>query len=195
MFRNIKNVKFFAKGKRSNVYVGFYKRKKVAIKVERGVKGIIRNESKWLKILNKYGIGPKLFICKNNYIVYEFVEGEPFSIWLKKSNKNNIRKVIKKILLKIRILDKLMVNKEEMHKPYKHILVGKEPKLIDFERCKKTKKPKNVTQFCQYLMSNNVYNILKKKGILFDKKDLIKLLKDYKIKRNERLFKKILKRF
>jgi len=77
-----------------------------------------------------------------------------------------------------------------MHNPYKHIIIeNKKPFLIDFERAYETQNPKNVTQFCQFLMSNAVEEVIKYK---IDKKELIKILKQYKKSQTEKNFKVIL---
>ncbi len=175
----IKNLERFAKGWRGIVYTGFYKGKKVAVKEGRTVK----NEWKWLKKLNRYGIGPKI-IGFDGRLVYEFVEGERFVDFIKKNNRNKINKIIKVILRKMRKMDKLKINKEEMHNPVKHIFVGKKIKMIDFERCRESEKPKNVTQFCQFLMRKRLVS-----------KRVIKVLKEYKKDYNEKNFKKILEFF
>jgi putative serine/threonine protein kinase len=151
--KGLKKIKFFAKGKRSFVCTAYYKNKKVAIKIERNVKGRIKNEVKFLKILNKYEIGPKLIFSGENYFVYKFVEGLPFIEWMKDKSKKMILDVVEKVMFKCRTLDKLGINKKEFHHPVKHILVkNKKLKMIDFERCYYTKKPKNLTQFCQFLI-------------------------------------------
>ena len=70
-----------------------------------------------------------------------------------------------------------------MHKPLKHIVIGKKIIMLDFERCYISKKPKNVTQFGQFLLK---LNIIKKR------KEFIESLKDYKQNLDEKSFKKIL---
>ncbi|MCD4759920.1 hypothetical protein K8R33_03460 [archaeon] len=181
--KTIKNVKYLAKGKRSLVYTGQYKKKKVTIKVKNpDSKAIQRmqNEAKFLKILNKYGVGPKLISSGKNYLIYEFVEGVLFVDYLEKNKK--VFPIIKKILDQCRILDKLKINKLEFTRPKKHIFIkDKKIVMIDFERCYKTNNPKNVTQFCQFLIKNK----LMKKNI--------KVLKNYKAKQTEKNFKEILK--
>jgi len=172
----IKELEFLAKGKRSRVYVGKWKGKKVAVK--EGSRA--RIESKWLRILNKYKIGPKLIKVKGNLLIYEFVEGKRMEECLKQKN---IKSIIKKILKQCRVLDKLKIDKKELTNPYKHILVeGAEVVMIDFERCHKVKRGKNVTQFGEYLMRKK----------LVKRKELIPLLKEYKEKQTEKHFKKIL---
>ena len=56
--------------------------------------------------------------------------------------------------------------------------------MIDFERCYETKNPKNVTQFCNFLMFN-------KESFNFNNKKLILLLKEYKNKQTEKNYKQI----
>jgi len=91
-------------------------------------------------------------------------------------------------------MDKLKVNKKEMHHPVKHIIVKNDKAfMIDFERCFKTNKPKNVTQFSQFIMSNNLEELLNKKGFKIDKIKLLKILIKYKHNQNERNFKRILR--
>lgn len=176
MLEGVRNLKYLAKGKRSKVYIGDYKRRKVAIKISNKAKV----EGEWLKLLNKYKIGPKLLYFDYDKIVYEFVEGDRIGDYLKKKSIN--KNVLKKSLLQCRILDKLKINKKELTNPYEHILIkNNKAIMIDFERCYKSKNPKNITQFCQYLI---------KKKIL-DKK-VIKLLKRYKREQNEKNFKEIL---
>jgi len=64
--------------------------------------------------------------------------------------------------------------------------------LIDFERCKITIKPKNVTQFCQFLMSGSTELLLKQKGINLNKSKVIKLAKIYKKEQTKENLNKIL---
>ena len=72
-----------------------------------------------------------------------------------------------------------------MHKPLKHIIIGKKVVLLDFERCYKSNKPKNVTQFCQFL--------LRRKLIKVKENDFIELLKGYKKNLDNKSFNKILR--
>jgi len=177
---------YLAKGKRSEVYTLKISNKLYAVKVKKediGAKNTVENEAKFLKILNKYKIGPKFRNKGKNYIMYEFVKGEFFVDWIKKSSKKNAVKIIKNILEQCRIMDKLKINKKEFHKPIKHIIVYKnKPVMIDFERCYYAEKPKNVTQFCQFLLLINKI-----------KPEAIGTLKEYKKNESDGNFKKILK--
>lgn len=180
--KSIKNIKYLAKGKRSKVYTGIYKNQKVSIKIKHPdskARDRIKNEAKFLKILNKYNIGPKLISSGKEYIIYKYVDGELFIDYLK--NKEKKTDIIKKILKQCRVLDKLKINKLEFTRPIKHIFIkNKKVTIIDFERCYKTDNPKNVTQFCQFLISRK----LMKKNI--------KVLQKYKETQTEKNFKEII---
>jgi len=92
-------------------------------------------------------------------------------------------------------LDKLKINKFELTNPYKHIIINKnnDPVMIDFERCRYTINSKNITQFLQYISSNNIKMILQKKKIIIKKEEVKKLSKNYKSHYNEKLIKNFVK--
>jgi len=188
---------FFSKGKRGFIYTASYKGKKIAIKKKnpesKAIKRI-RNEAYWLKQLNKLGIGAKFLFFEKGSLGYKFVEGVFIDDFIKCSNKRTIVKVLKDIFEQMFLLDKLGVNKEEMHHPRKHILITKKnkPILIDFERCHKTEKPKNVTQFVQFVCSTNTLNLLKSKNIKVKKDLMRKSAGIYKKERTKKNLDKIL---
>ena len=193
--KGLKNIKKFARGHRGLLYKANLKQKKIVIKTkkpESEAKGRIANEVKWIKILNKHKIGPKLLFSGKEYFAYKFVKGDFILDFIKKNNKENIIKIIKNVFNQLYIMDKLKVDKEEMHHPLKHIIIDKKPILIDFERCKITKKPKNVTQFCQFLMSSNTGILLRQKGIKLKKNKIINLAKTYKKEQTKENLNKIL---
>lgn len=175
--RGISKIEYLTHGKRGNIFVGYHRGKKVAIKIKRKESLAVermKNEVKWLKVLNEKKVGPKLLFYGKNYLVYKFAEGEFILDWIKKNknDKKKIKKVIVKILQQCFIVDNLKLNKEEMHRPVKHIVINNRMKvtLLDFDRCYKTKKPHNVTQFGVFLVNHG----------LARKKRFINLLKDYK---------------
>ncbi len=184
----IKKIKIFDKGKRGIIYTGDYKNKKVAIKIRNPkseAKNKIQNEAKFLKILNKYEIGPELLLSDKDYIVYKFVNGNFIIDFIKKFSKSKIKDVIYDILEQCYIMDKLKINKLEMHHPLKHILIDKKPVLIDFERAYYTEKPKNVSQFCQFLINSK--NLLEKKNLDLNE-NLIDVVRNYKSKTSKFAF-------
>ena len=197
--KELKNIKKFARGHRGLLYKASLKKKEVVIKTKNPkseARARIANEVKWIKILNKYNIGPKLLFSGRKYFAYEFINGEFILNFIEKNKKQEIIKTIKNIFNQLYIMDSLKVDKEEMHHPLKHVIIDKKPVLIDFERCKITKKPKNVTQFCQFLMSGGTQRMLKQKGIKLSKDKIINLARVYKkeqIRKNLNEILKILK--
>ncbi|MFH0898193.1 MAG: HemK2/MTQ2 family protein methyltransferase, partial [bacterium] len=148
--KKVNSIKYFTHGHRGILFTGQYKKKKITIKAklpESKAEGRIQNEIKWLKILNKHKIGPKLLFHEKDFFIYEFIKGIFITPYIKKSKKAKITQTLKNIFKQLHIIDKLKVDKEEMHHPFKHIIIDKKPVLLDFERCHKTKKPKNLTQF------------------------------------------------
>ena len=195
---NVNNMKYFAKGKRGVIFTGNCKNKNVAVKIKNpDSKAILRinNEIKFLKALNKKNIGPKLLFYGENYLVYEFAEGKFILDYLKNNKKENIKKIILKIMEQLHVMDKLKINKEEMSHPQKHIIIDKKnnPVLIDFERTRYTIKPGNVTQFCDFLISSNILKTLKNDNINLDKNELIDAAILYKKHQNNKNFNSIKK--
>lgn len=202
----ITNVEKLTKGHRGLIYTGKLN-KKIAIKRKNPESKAVRrieNEALWIKFLNKYKIGPKFILQKDDYFVYKFVNGVFFPEFIENANKSQIKQIIKEVFRQCYQLDKLKINKEEMHHPYKHIIIDKKsikdrksktiPKvvLLDFERTHKTLKPHNTTQFCQYIISGKISPILKKKGFKINKSKIISASKKYKKHQSETNFKNII---
>ena len=205
----ITDIGYLTHGKRGNIFRGtldksklvkthFPSKKnvvKVAIKVKREESkavGRIKNEVKWLRLLNKSGIGPKLMFSTENYFIYQFVEGEFILDWIFKNENEDIRIVLIDLFKQCKRLDDLNVNKEEMHHPLKHILVTKEniPIMLDFERCHQTEKPGNVTQFIEFIC--RLEKELAKKGFKINVKKMRDLAKEYKDSYGKEVFNEIL---
>lgn len=193
--KKISNVKIFSHGKHGKIFIGKFRGKKVAIKtaLTQQFETHIQNEAKMLKLVNGKGIGPKFVFSTAQYFVYNFVEGNFILDFLPKANKSVAKKLIKNILLQCRTLDKMKLTKQEMTRPIKHIIVtkSKKPVMIDFERCKHSQKPKNVTQFCQFIISPQVAKNIEKKGIRPDRNGTIEACRQYKKLPSEKKFKRI----
>ncbi len=168
--RGVEDLTYFTHGRRGNIFTGKINRNiftkshidtsqqytTVGIKVERSesaAQNRMENEASWLEELNKKHIGPKLLFSGPQYIIYEFVEGQHVMEWLASATKDQILSVLEAVLTQCRTLDEMGVQKEEMHRPHKHIIIDKWdiPTLIDFERCHRTEKPHNVTQFVEFI--------------------------------------------
>ncbi|BFI73026.1 hypothetical protein YN1_0130 [Nanoarchaeota archaeon] len=141
-------------------------------------------EKYFLTILKDYGFVPKIINYNDNKleIEMEYINGKSFE----ELAKDEKIKYIEKILDILFLLDKLKIQKEEMQRPYKHIII-KDDKiyLIDWERSKIKNNPSNLTQFIQYLIKDKI--------IPFNK-EIIELLKEYKRNYSEEIFNKIKKK-
>lgn len=181
--KNIREISFLARGQRGLVYSGNFGSKKVAIKTTRPdsrALSRIENEAYWLKTLNTKKIGPKLFFSGENFLVMGFVEGKRILDWIRQHQKPEIVKTIREIFRQCFAMDKLGVNKKEMHRPVKHIIVGKKntPIMIDFERCKRSLDVGNVTQFLEFLCRNK--ELLVKKDIVISPEKVRSFAEQYK---------------
>lgn len=182
-------MEFLAKGKRGVVFVD--RAKQVVVK-QANPRSQANNrlsiEAAFLQKVNRKGIGPRFVSFAEGKLAMRFVEGKRMGDWLAEEDttKQQIKRVLLSVLDQCVVMDTLGINKQEMTHPYKHILIdttGK-PVMIDFERCRYTEKPKNVTQFVQYLVSRNVAPLLKNKGVVLNRKTLLGLAERYKKERN-----------
>lgn len=185
---------YLAKGKRGEVFLRERGGKKVVVKKRNPDSDVdtIGNEARFTALCNGYGIGPAFisYDAEKGELVREYVRGTELRHWLPTAQKEGIRHVLLTVLDQCRTLDQLGINKLEMTRPWKHIIVQKdgEPMLIDFERCTATDSPKNVTQFCQFLSGTNLTAKIAEKGLVIASTQLLELAKLYK--RNMKLSKK-----
>lgn len=196
--KGMKEIRQFNRGQRGIIYTARWHGKKVAIKVKNPAskaQGRIINEARWLKLLNRRGIGPKILFHTDDYFCYEYIAGVFIEEFMEQANKTEIKKVLKDVFEQCFKLDKIGVTKEEMHNPYKHIIIEKnlKPVLIDFERSHATEKPKNVSQFCQYITSGRVQRLLKKKNFKFTNQSVRSASSTYKKNLDKSSLNKIIK--
>lgn len=201
---NIESISYLSKGKRGVVYQGMINieniMKKCVIKVQSKnttALDVIRKEAVWTKKVNGLGIGPEYYVSKYDindkiqFVAREFIEGDLILDWVEnnKENKDILKDVLIDILKQCYVLDQNLLEKKEMTKPLKHIIIRKvenngkikfQPFQIDFERMKNTERPSNVSQYLQFLSSghlNPYINISRKETtrlskIYIDKKDI-----------------------
>jgi len=170
----------FAHGNRGTILIGKYKNKKVAIKAQRvSTTNTIAREAKVLREFERYDFSPQVLFSGKTYFIYHFIEGKFFQDWLPHAPAKKVKNVILALYEAMFTLDQKGYTKEEMHHPYKHILVNSKGKatLLDFERCKRTQRAHNVTQFTQYLCS--LAHELKVKKITVEREKMIALARAY----------------
>ena len=186
---------YLAKGKRGIAYTAFLGRKKILIK-ERNPRAdvdTIAHEAVILKAVNKVGVGPVFIALEDNSLIREFIDGPTFPEWCVAAKKPAITRAMIGILEQCRSMDVIGVNKLEMNHPHKHILMkGDAPVMIDFDRSRFVKRPKNVTQVCQWLTGGALSSILKGKNIHLPREELLALAGEYKRDYDAKLFAKML---
>ncbi|MGM5481555.1 MAG: RIO1 family regulatory kinase/ATPase [Nanobdellota archaeon] len=188
-----RDVELLARGKRGVLLKAKVGDQDVAIKMTHPsskAHNALLKEAQNLKRVNKLGVGPKLIEYTDEYVIMEFVPGTLIGEYLADKNipTREIKEVLARIIDQIFILDKNRINKQEMTKPYKHIIVkdNLEPVLIDFERAKITLRPANMTQFSQYLISSDITASLNERGLLPDKERFYDLIREYHNADNEK---------
>jgi predicted Ser/Thr protein kinase len=189
--QEISRMEIYAKGKRGVIY----RQDNVCVKEKNPSSAVdtLKNEAEHLQVLNKKGIGPRFIKYSDGKLYREFVDGIRISDFFEQENdKEKIISVIKQVLEQCRAMDLLSINKKELTNPYKDIIITADNRavMIDFERCTQTKKPKNVTQFLQYIIKNKP--LLEKKRIYINREELIKLGRKYKEKGDEEKFQSII---
>ena len=165
----------------------------VATKARRGSAPphAMRREAEFLRVVNRHGIGPRLLGAADDgeSVRYEYVRGLPILEHIQQPavNREHVLDILQQVFVQLHVLDTLRLNKHEMTWPAEHILVerapsgrqgavappeaweGWRPVLIDFERCTAdAAKPRNVTQFLQFLATPTVSGILAQKRVGVD---------------------------
>ena len=196
---------FLSRGKRGYIFLADYNKKKVCIKSKNPNSKVntLLNEYNFLKRLKDYNLCPLPIKNHQSFISMQFIEGLPFErfleTYIEKDLKTKIIHIIWQLIDQMLLLDLLGINKQEMTHPAKHILItqrnitqgnitqrnnekNKEfhPILIDFERARFSKNPKNLTQFISYLNSKKISSLLIKKDILINSQTLMIQVKKYK---------------
>ncbi|PMP63834.1 MAG: serine/threonine protein kinase [Sulfurihydrogenibium sp.] len=171
----IKNIEKIGEGWRASVYKGIFEDKVLSFKVALSDlhKHPIQKEGIILQQVNKHGIGSPLRFSGEDFIAYDYIDGKPL---IEVINQSNYLNLINQLLEQSFILDKLKIDKGEMHRPYTNVLVDKDLKLylIDFERATKSLKPQNVLNVTQFILRGKERT-----------EDLLKLLKEYKLNQSE----------
>ena len=182
--KEVHNLEKIGEGWRGIVYKGVWKGKKVAIKVTKAKDKLkaIRKEAEILERLKDYEGFPKILLKGDDFFVYEFIEGKPYGKL--KADKEEKKKILRKILELAYLLDKLGIQREEFANINKNVLIGEDSKVyvIDFDRGVFKENPSNVRQFLQ---------LLRREGFISQDK-AIELGKEYK-KNREKVIEEIRK--
>ncbi len=156
----VRNLAYFARGKRSWVFKGNYRGTTCMVKVKRpdSAANAPAKEGRVLAMVNKLKLGPKLFIAQKDFVVYEYIKGQYLVDVLAQASRALKKKLIKQLFEQAFTLDQAKLTKEEMLRPLRNAIVTSRSKvvLIDFERTHQTTKPHNVTQLCTFAAKQGI---------------------------------------
>lgn len=117
-------------------------------------------EALHVQMANALGVGPSLVEsdANENILIMDFVNGIPLAQWL---NKNNSKKLLKKLLVKIfaqaKKLDEGKLDHGQLGGKLHNILVDTKnnPHIIDFEKASYVRAAKNVNALTHTLLSGH----------------------------------------
>ncbi|EKX44142.1 hypothetical protein GUITHDRAFT_109925 [Guillardia theta CCMP2712] len=196
----LKGKKYYSNGNRGVVYIATCVMKggevKVAVKEilhEKHIKPgrcyigeeALEKEAGWLQRANEHGIGPRFLYGDSRKVIMEFVEGKRILAFItEEHDEERCKKALCEVLTQLRKLDSLHIHKGEFVRPDRHILIRDDgtPVLIDFERCKESSTPQNITQFVQFLAGIKLDAALHSNGknVKINGERLRELSRDYK---------------
>ena len=138
-------------GNRGEIYLIDYFGKKAILKKRRpGKPNTIQKEIEFLRFLEPLGFTPRVYDFGSDYIVMEYIQGDP----LKKSIKKDPKKALGLALRACYRLDRAKIYHRELGRYY-HFMFDKEIKkvwVIDFERAVWSRRPRNVLQFVGFYL-------------------------------------------
>ncbi len=141
--KKIFGVPVLGKGWCSLVICGVFDNKKIAVKIQRkdSHRSSLRREASFLRVANKYGIGPTLYFEGSGFLMLEYLEGTPIRESIVK------KREVLSFLDQCHVLDELKIDHGQIQGG-KHLIVGKGCYIIDFEKAG-YRTPRNVS----YLIS------------------------------------------
>ncbi|GAB6064957.1 hypothetical protein JCM9492_00490 [Aquifex pyrophilus] len=170
--RFLREVQELGEGWRGRVYKAVYNGKKVAVKVAKAPDKVkaIQKEAEILEKLKGLEGFPQIIAKGEDFFVYEFIEGKPYGKL--KLNEEEKKRILREVLERAYILDRLGINRDEFSDIRKNVLVDEKGNVyvIDFDRGTFKKNPSNVRQFLQ---------ILRREGFI-SQEEAIELGKRYK---------------
>lgn len=146
---------------------------------------IAQREYFFLKELQGYPFVPKLYGYDREIdgIIMEKIVGRNLEKHFRTASKEEVRVSVKICLLIALVLDMLGYENPEMNRPKKHIIFTRGfPKLIDYERFRKKRRPLNFTKMVSFffLSGGKIRRIVEEAYGIREKKGIIEFLKWYK---------------
>jgi putative serine/threonine protein kinase len=141
-------------------------------------------------------VGPFLVNFTENFILMEFVRGSNIIEWYNSARISKERKLkcTALILKQCYLLDCLNLDHGQLNRLDRHIIISKDdkPTIMDFETSSTQRRVSNITSSSQSIFLNGpIYSNLQD-SILYDRKQIIKKIKNYKNEMNQERFANIL---
>ena len=173
--KRIFGVPVLGKGWSSVVIYGVFKDREVAVKVQRTDSNRIslQKEASFLKIVNKYNIGPTLYHGGENFLIMEYIKGVP--IREAQVEKEHVLSFLKQC----HNLDVLKIDHGQVQGG-KHLLIGEKCWIIDFEKAG-YRTPRNVSSLVSELFLKKTHFARRMKSTFhIDTDHLIEAVHTYK---------------
>jgi putative serine/threonine protein kinase len=147
----INNHNVLGKGHAGVVIKGILNGQEVAVKIRRmdSKRRDLNHEANMLRLANNVGVGPKLFYVNRDIIVMEYIDGINIEEF------DNIKYIIKDILEQCFRLDLINLDHGELSRMNKHVIIGDEIKIIDFDSASVSRRASNVTSVTQYFINTD----------------------------------------
>ena len=147
------------KGCVSIVVKAIYNDKIVALKIMRtdADRSTMKMEAEFLKLANKVGVGPTFIKNSKKFLLMSFTDGINISKFIEiENNKEKLSNVISEVLEQCYKLDRTGLDHGELSDMRRHVIVGDEITIIDFESASISRRMSNVTTAVQYFFIGGV---------------------------------------
>lgn len=156
----------------------------VALKIRRldADRESMEREANFLNIANSVDVGPKLVAMSKNFLVMQLADGEKMVDWIKHDLEDQqVRSVARQVLEQCFRLDGIGLDHGELSNLNKHVIVGENVTIIDFESASTGRRVANVTAATQCLFIGSAIARTVRSVLKIDSKDaIIHSLKKYK---------------
>jgi len=141
----------------------------VALKIRRldADRESMEREASFLNIANSVDVGPKLVAMSKNFLVMQLADGDKMVDWIKHDlEERQVRSVVLQVLEQCFRLDGIGLDHGELSNLNKHVIIGENVTIIDFESASIQRRVANVTAAAQCLfigsaIARKVRNVLK----------------------------------
>ena len=158
--------------------------KTVALKIRRldADRESMEREAGFLKIANSVDVGPKFVATSRNFLAMGLADGQKMVDWIKQDlDAQEIRSVALQVLEQCFRLDAIGLDHGELSNLNKHVIVGKDITIIDFESASTERRVSNVTSAAQCLFIGSAIARKVRSVLKIDSTDeIIQSLKKYK---------------